>query len=128
MTSPLAPLSTAAVLAVAVLAACSPQQGAHAGNAFPMAQPTRFDQPIPTKPLFGDPIVTAASVLPPAKPDVVQPLPPQVALASATDTSAAPSNVGDRENGGAVNPAAGQAAAITDGQGEGGKHELGAPK
>jgi hypothetical protein len=31
-------------------------------------RPTHFDQPIPSKPLFGDPIVTAHSVLPPSNP------------------------------------------------------------
>ena len=115
--------------AAALLAACSPQPDAHAGNAFPMAAPTHFDQPIPSKPLFGDPIVTDHSVLPPSKPDALRaPLPPLAALPQATATEAAPKSEGPRDEGGAVNPAAGQAAAISDGQGEGDKQQLGAPK
>ena len=117
-----------ATCAIGLLAACSPQPDAHAGNAFPMAAPTHFDAPIPSKPLFGDPIVTALSVLPPSKPDVRAPLPPQAALPQATATEAAPKSDGPKDEGGAVNPAAGQAAAISDGQGEGDKQQLGAPK
>lgn len=117
-----------ATCAIGLLAACSPQPDAHAGNAFPMAAPTHFDAPIPSKPLFGDPIVTALSVLPPSKPDVRAPLPPLAALPQATATEAAPKSEGPKDEGGAVNPAAGQAAAISDGQGEGDKQQLGAPK
>lgn len=120
--------STAAVLTTALLAACSPQADAHARNAFPMGVPDRFDQPYPSKPLFSDPIVTAHSVLPQAKAQQPQALPPQAALPQATHIEAAPANTGDPQKDGAVNPAAGQAAAISDGQGEGGKHELGASK
>lgn len=117
------------ILATGLLTACSPEADAHAGKAFPLAAPTHFDQPIPSKPLFGDPIVTAHSVLPPAKPDALRaPLPPQAALSQATQTEAAPKSEGPKDEGGAVNPAAGQAAAISDGQGEGDKQRLGAPK
>lgn len=126
------PRTPAIALTVLTLAACSPAtSGGHdpyAGHAFPMAAPTRFDAPIPSKPLFGDPIVTAQSVLPPAKPDVRTPLPPLAALPQATQTEAAPKSEGPKDAGGAVNPAAGQAAAISDGQGEGDKQQLGAPK
>lgn len=124
-------LRLGALALTTLLAACGSDTGApslHAGNAFPMAAPTHFDQPLPSKPLFGDPIVTALSVLPPAKPDVRTPLPPQAALPQATNTEAAPKSDGPKDEGGAVNPAAGQAAAISDGQGEGDKQQLGAPK
>lgn len=118
-----------AAFAAVMLTACSPQAAdVHAANAFPMGVPDRFDQPAPAKPLFADPIVAAHSVLPQAKVEVREPLPPQAALPQAANIEAAPANTGNPEAGGAVNPAAGQAAAISDGQGEGGKHELGVSK
>ena len=118
----------ASALAAIALTACNAAQDQQHANAFPMGQPDRFDQPVPSKPLFSDPIVAADSVLPQAKVEERPALPELVALASAENIEAAPSNTGDPKEDGAVNPAAGQAAAITDGQGEGGKHELGASK
>ena len=118
------------VLAAGLLAACDASTGmhdAHAGNAFPMGVPERFDAPPPTKPLFADPIVTAKSVLPPAKADVRAPLPPLAALPQAGNTNAAPANTGDPQKDGAVNSAAGMAAVVSDGQGEGNDQKLGAP-
>lgn len=122
------PLSLSLALAAGMLAGCNAEGDPYAGHAFPMAAPTPFNQPIPTKPLWGDPIVTAHSVLPPAKPDVREPLPPLAPLPQATHIEVAPKSEGPRDEGGAVNPAAGQAAAISDGQGEGDKQVLGAPK
>ena len=128
MSPVLLPVTFVAAVATWALSACSPATDAHAGHAFPMGEIAKFDQPPPQKPLFADPVVTAHSVLPQAKPDIRTPLPPLAPLPQATRTEAAPKNTGDPDSGGAVNPAAGQAAAISDGQGEGGKHELGSPK
>lgn len=118
---PAIPALAAALLA---LAACTPEDD----QPFPLAKITPMDLPRPTKPLFDEKIVTAASLLPHAKPQVWEPLPPMVPLPTAQDIDAAPKNVQGRGEGGAVNPAAGQAAAISDGQGEGGKQVLGAPR
>ena len=135
--------SAAIIAAVAVLAACEQDGRAHAhadafphedgdpivrADTFPMGQADRFDQPVPTKLLFGQPVMTAKDYMPVALADIREPLPPAVPLPSAKDVEAASSSTEGRSDGGAVNPAAGQAAAISDGQGEGGKHELGAPQ
>lgn len=114
----------ALVAAAALLAGCG-QETAASRDGFPLAEVHRSNQPPPSKPLLGEPIVTAAQVLPHAKADVHEPLPPAVPLPSATAVADAPANAPGANEGG-VNPAAGQAAAISDGQGA--KHELGAPK
>ena len=63
-----------------VLAGCDGGSQSHA-NAFPMAELPKFDQPKPSKPLFGsDNYMRARDVLPPAKADVHDPLPPAVPL------------------------------------------------
>ncbi|MEG0146400.1 MAG: hypothetical protein RR739_10100, partial [Clostridia bacterium] len=71
----------------------------------------------PDKPLFDAPIVKSHDVLPPAKADTRTPLPPAAPLPQAT--AVAPSTTaGTDAQGGAVNPAAGMAAAVTDSKGE----------
>lgn len=116
--------ATSLAAAGLLLAGCG-QEAASSRAGFPMAEVHRFDQPPPSKPLFGDPVITAEQVLPHAKAEPSQPLPPAVPLATAQATQAAPADApGAQESG--VNPAAGQAAAIVDGQGS--RHELGAPK
>lgn len=127
MTPRLAPnlcLAAALAAATALLAGCG-QDAAASRDGFPLAQVHRSNQPLPSKPLLGEPIVTAEQVLPHAKADVHEPLPPAVPLPSAKAVDEAPANTPGAGEG-AVNPAAGQAAAIIDGQGA--KHELGAPK
>lgn len=114
--------------ALLLLTACTEDVVVDTRNAFPMGQADRFDQPVPTKLLFGQPVMTAKDYMPVALADIREPLPPAVPLPSAKDVEAASSSTEGRSDGGAVNPAAGQAAAISDGQGEGGKHELGAPQ
>ena len=121
-----------------LLAACTDEAG-HAKNTFPMSQVVRFDQPVPSKPLFADPIITLHDVLPKAAADSKEPLPPAVPLPAVTAAAAAAIpdikpgapgtdsgaviNVSPENKGGGVNPAAGQAAAITDSQGA--QHSLG---
>lgn len=117
-------LAAALAAAAALLAGCG-QEASASRDGFPLAEVHRSNQPPPSKPLLSDPIVTAEQVLPHAKADVHEPLPPAVPLPSAQAVADAPANAPGAGEGG-VNPAAGQAAAITDGQGS--KHELGAPK
>lgn len=113
-----------AAVAVLLLAGCG--NGSETSRlGFPLAEVPRFNQPPPSRPLFADPVITAEQVLPHAKSDIREPLPPAVPLASATATDQAPAHAPGAQEG-AVNPAAGQAAAIVDGQGS--RHELGAPK
>lgn len=115
-----------------VLAACDASERFNSpmasSAAFPMSETRVAAHPRPTQPLFKDPITTTHAVLPVAKADVHEPLPPAVPLPAATlaqaDSGVGETNTTDR---GGVNPAAGQAAAITDGQGEGAKYQLGAP-
>ena len=129
MSHRLARLSLIAAVSALALAACNDDNTLQA-NAFPLAQIHPFDQPIPTKPLFSQPIITLKQVLPKPEADSKQPLPPAVALApaAAADAAAAPASAAatpdstapsaSQENkDGAVNPAAGQAAAVTDSQG-----------
>lgn len=72
-------------------------------------------QPLPDKPLFNAPIVDTHSVLPHAKADKHDPLPPAVPLASADDPKT--SNGGTTAESGSVNPSAGMGAVITDSKG-----------
>lgn len=113
-----------AAVGALLLTGCG-RDAAASRDGFPLAEVHRSDQPPPSRPLLGEPIVTAEQVLPHARADRREPLPPAVPLPSAQATDAAPANAPGASEGG-VNPAAGQAAAITDGQGS--KHELGAPK
>ncbi len=128
MTTPLAPRPRVAAMALAaftaLLAGCG-QEGSASREGFPLAEVHRSDQPLPDKPLLGEPVITAAQVLPHAKADAHEPLPPAVPLPSAQAAATGPADAPGAGEGG-VNPAAGQAAAIIDGQGS--QHELGAPK
>lgn len=115
-----------AALSWALLAGCTADVSAQRAG-FPMAEVARFNQPPPDQPLLGQPVILASQVLPPAKADPHEPLPAAVPLpakASLPDGTAST----NMEDAGGVNPAAGQAAAISDGQGEGSKYQLGAPK
>ena len=128
--------SIACGVALLTLAACS--DSAIPANTFAMAEVKRFDQPPPSKPLWNDPIVTLHDVLPKPAADSPQPLPAAVALPVAAASAAAaipdagPATPGSppqvsaspENKDGGVNPAAGQAAAITDSQGA--QHSQGA--
>ncbi|BDE71715.1 hypothetical protein ACF8PL_28105 [Delftia sp. WSY_4] len=109
------------------LAACSGETSSQRAG-FPMAEVPRFNQPPPDKPLLGQPVITAEQVMPHAKGDPHEPLPAAAPLPARASEPASGSGATNKEDAGGVNPAAGQAAAITDGQGEGSKYELGAPK
>src|SRR5258708_513010 len=95
---------------------------------FPMAEVPRFNQPPPAKPLLGQPGIMAEQAMPHAKEDPHEPLPPAPPLPAKASEPAAGAGATTKEHAGGVNPAAGQAAAISDGQGEGSKYQLGAPK
>ena len=109
---------TALVLAVgatALLTGCDQPFSAH--NPAPTGTVAASLQPRPDKPLFAAPIVKSHDVLPLAKADTRTPLPPAAPLPQAT--AVAPSaTAGADAQGGAVNPAAGMAAAVTDSKGE----------
>lgn len=99
--------------AATMLAACDASHSVH--SAAPAGTVAANYQPRPSKPLFDTPIIASRDVLPAAKADSKEPLPPATPLPS--PAAAAPSaGAGDAEGGG-VNPAAGMAAAVTDSQG-----------
>ena len=102
-----------AALGSALLSACDNQHSVHA--AAPAGTVAASLQPRPDKPLFGAPIIKDHDVLPPAKADTKIPLPPAVPLASVQAAAAAPSTAAPPT--GAVNPAAGMAAPVTDSKG-----------
>lgn len=98
-------------------------------DTFPMADASRFDQSYPDKPLFGSTnYLRSKDVLPPAKADIREPLPPAVPL------PVAQANIGviqpqastaePAEEQGGVTPAAGMAAVITNAQGDGERTKL----
>jgi hypothetical protein len=128
-----APRPAAQKLAIGMAAACL---GLLAGctddavsqrEGFAMAEVPRFNQPPPARPLLGEPVITAEQVLPHAKADPHDPLPAAVPLPAKASEPSGNADTNKQDEGG-VNPAAGQAAAITDGQGEGSKYQLGAPQ
>ena len=101
--------------ATAFLTGCDASHSVHA--AAPAGTVAASLQARPDKPLFDAPIVKSHDVLPPAKADTRTPLPPAAPLPQAT--AVAPSTTaGTDAQGGAVNPAAGMAAAVTDSKGE----------
>ena len=106
-------LAAALLSSAALLSACDQAHSVHASA--PPGTVAAQVQPVPDKPLFNEPIVKSHDVLPHAKADTQEPLPPAVALASATapSASATPTDA----QGGGVNPAAGMGAAITDSKG-----------
>ena len=100
--------------ATAFLTGCDASHSVHA--AAPAGTVAASLQARPDKPLFDAPIVKSHDVLPPAKADIKAPLPAAVPLPTAA--AAAPSaTAGADAQGGAVNPAAGMAAAVTDSKG-----------
>ena len=129
---------TLVAAAALLLSACS-DGVIQTKNTFPMSQVARFDQPAPTKPMFADPVIALHDVLPHAAAASNEPLPAAVPLPAVTAAAAAAipdvkpgapgtdsgavMNASPENKGGGVNPAAGQAAAITDSQGA--QHSLG---
>ena len=105
-------LALALVFCAATLTACDKQS-----TTTPKLEGTVAGamQAMPDKPLFNAPIVKGHDVLPQPKASTNQPLPAAVALPSAT--AAITSTATASPEGGAVNPAAGMAAAVTDSQG-----------
>lgn len=112
--------------ACVLLAGCTGEAASQRAG-FAMAEVPRFNQPPPAKPLLGEPVITAEQVMPHAKADPHEPLPAAVPLPAKASEPSGNANTNKQDEGG-VNPAAGQAAAITDGQGEGSKYQLGAPQ
>lgn len=122
-------VSAALAGAAALLAGCQDSDPQMRADTFPMGQADKFDQPPPRKPLLGsDNYLRSHDVLPVAKADIREPLPPAVPLPAATaqqevlqpqDSTAQPS-----EEQGGVTPAAGMAAVITNAQGDGEQHKL----
>ena len=115
--------------AAVLLAGCQDAGPQMRADTFPMGQADQFNQPPARKPLFGsDDYLRSHDVLPVAKADIREPLPPAVPLPVATaqqdviqpqDSTAQPS-----EQQGGVTPAAGMAAVITNAQGDGEQHKL----
>ena len=119
---------SAVATALLVVAGCDSGSQSHA-NAFPMGELPQFDQPKPSKPLFGsDNYMRAKDVLPSAKVEVREPLPPAVPLPTrlALGNVVQPTmNAGEAaEKQGGVTPAAGMAAGVTGAQGGGEKSKL----
>ena len=99
---------------VLLITGCDQPHSVH--SAAPAGTVAASLQARPDKPLFDAPIVKSHDVLPPAKADIKAPLPAAVPLPTAA--AAAPSaTAGADAQGGAVNPAAGMAAAVTDSKG-----------
>lgn len=122
-------LGAAAVCSLLWLAGCEESNEVVRANAFPMGVADRFDQPPPTQPLFGsNDYLRSQDVLPPAKADIREPLPPAVplpvAIASIEVVQTQASTAQPAEEQGGVTPAAGMAAVITNAQGDGEQHQL----
>ena len=98
-----------------LLTACDQSHSVH--TVAPAGTVAASLQPLPDKPLFDAPIVKSHDVLPPAKADIREPLPAAVPLPQAAAAAPSSAAAGDA-HGGAVNPAAGMAAAVTDSKGE----------
>lgn len=121
--------AAATVTALALLAGCEPSGPQMRADTFPLGQAARFDQPPPDKPLFGSSdYLREHDILPPAKADVREPLPPAVPLPAmvaaqpVVQPQASTAESGAQQGG--VTPAAGMAAGITNAQGDGEKHQL----
>lgn len=120
-------LSGAAVTALALLAACDQSGPQMRADTFPMGQAARFDQPPPSKPLLGSSdYLRSHDVLPVAKADIREPLPPAVPLPVQNAEVIQPqaSTAQSSQEQGGVTPAAGMAAVITNAQGDGEQHKL----
>ena len=118
--------SAGAVLVV--LAGCDSGVQSHA-NAFPMSERPKFDQPMPSMPLLGsDKYMRAHDVLPSAKADTHEPLPPAVPLPARLAQQEVVQPTGNTmetvEKQGGSSPAAGMAAGVTSAQGGGEKNQL----
>lgn len=131
--------SAAIIAAVALLAACQQDGRAHAhadtfpreegrpivrADTFPMGEADRFDQPYPDKPLFGsNDYPRTRDVLPPALPDIREPLPAAVPLppvvASLDVIQPTAETAQPSEEQGGSSPASGMAQGITNAQGGG---------
>lgn len=121
--------AAATATALALLAGCEPSGPQMRADTFPLGQAARFDQPPPDKPLFGSSdYLREHDILPPAKADVREPLPPAVPLPAmvaaqpVVQPQASTAESGAQQGG--VTPAAGMAAGITNAQGDGEKHQL----
>ena len=129
-TQPIRFYALSAVAALAVLAGCGDQSGPQMrADTFPMASIDRFDQPPPSKPLFGSTnYLRSHDVLPVAKADIREPLPPAVPLSAQIESIEViqPQSTDSEafKGQGGVTPAAGMAAVITGAQGDGEKHKL----
>ena len=118
-----------AVAALAVLTGCDQSGPQMRADTFPMASIDRFDQPPPSKPLLGSTnYLRSHDVLPVAKADIREPLPPAVPLPVQVESieviQPQPSGPEASKGQGGVTPAAGMAAVITGAQGDGEKHKL----
>lgn len=122
-------LSAAVLPGLLWLAGCDASTVVVRADTFPLAVVERFDQAIPSQPVLGSAdYLRSRDVLPAAKVDIREPLPPAVPLPVAqaqievvqpqvsTDQSA-------QEQGG-VTPAAGMAAGMTNAQGDGERNTL----
>ncbi len=128
-TQPIRFYALSAVAALTVLAGCDQSGPQMRADTFPMAVIDRFDQPPPSKPLLGSAnYLRSHDVLPVAKADIREPLPPAVPLsvqAESIEVIQPQSTDQEASKGqGGVTPAAGMAAVITGAQGDGEKHKL----
>lgn len=122
-------LSAAALCSLLWLAGCEESAVIVRADTFPMGVADRFDQPPPTQALLGsNDYLRSQDVLPPAKADIREPLPPAVplpvALAQIEVIQPQASTAQPAQEQGGVTPAAGMAAGITNAQGDGESNTL----
>lgn len=118
-----------ALASLMLMAGCDEPTVIVRADTFPMGYADRFEQPAPRQPLFGsNDYLRSRDVLPSAKADVREPLPPAVPLPVAMAgidvvQPQASTSESSQEQGG-VTPAAGMAAVITNAQGDGESNKL----
>ena len=114
----------AAVVVLALSTGCQPSGPQMRADTFPIGAAAVFDQPPPDKPLFGsNDYLRTRDVMPMAKLDIREPLPPAVPLSVAMErieviNPTAETALPAQEQGGS-SPASGMAQGITNGQGGG---------
>lgn len=122
-------LSAAALTSLLLMAGCNESPVIVRADTFPMGFADRFEQPPASKPLFGSSdYLRSRDVLPQAKVELREPLPPAVplpvAVAKIDVVQPQASTAQPSENQGGVTPAAGMAAVITNAQGDGEQQKL----
>lgn len=117
-------IAAAVVVVLALSAGCQPSGPQMRADTFPMGSIDPFNQPPPDKPLFGSAdYLRSRDVMPVAKLDIREALPPGVALPSAAANidviNPTAETAQSAEDQGGSSPASGMAQGITNAQGGG---------